>query len=337
MVNRALLVSSWALAALAVACSSTTVIDAPDADAGRSADLSCADLAKARCAKLQECSSHQLTTREGDLATCETREKAACVAALAAPSTGSTPATVGACATATAATACKEFLGNTPVPACVAKVGGLADGAACGYSSQCRSTFCASPKGAPCGTCAAPPRAGDSCATVGCGPTLACGKSKVCVAYVGSGQACDGDLPCDAGLSCVTAKGAPKGTCQALGASEGATCDPKEQTAPGCSRQAGLWCQGTGTCAKISGYAKGGEPCGLLDPATFRSCAGGTCVAAAGSGGAGTCVADVGAGAACDTGNDGASCMTGFRCAVSGDGGADAGSSGACVSPASCK
>ncbi|HQY61120.1 MAG TPA: hypothetical protein PK141_06990 [Polyangiaceae bacterium] len=86
-----------------------------------------------------------------------------------------------------------------------------------------------------------------------------------------------------------------------------------------------------------SGYAKGGEPCGVLDPATFRSCAGGTCVVGAGSAGAGTCVADVGAGAACDTGNDGAACMTGFRCAVSGDGGADAGSSGACVSPTSCK
>ncbi len=327
-------------------CSSSSSSDANGGDVGTgdgggdgalgpSADQACAGLAKARCQRLAACSSQDLTTRDGDEATCEAREKSSCLHGLAAPSTASTPSTAEACAAAIAASTCPSFLGNVPIPACAAKAGGLAAGASCAFASQCQSTFCAVPKGSACGICAPVPKVGDSCLSVGCGPDLHCGKTaQLCVAFVANSGVCDGDKVCDFGLGCVTAKGASTGTCQPLVGTEGGACDGKEQTLPGCDRSLGLWCPSTGKCAKVSGFAKGGEACGLIDPAaTFLSCSSGACIVPTGAAGKGTCAATAAEGGACDIGGDGPACVVGTRCVVSGD----AGTIGACVSASSCK
>ncbi len=314
-----------------VGCSAS-VANIPDQDAapsGPTAEQACAGLAKARCTKLEGCSMQELVTRDGDEATCESRDKAACLAALSASGTGATPLTVTTCATATTAASCTELLGNVPIAACATKPGELAANAPCGYSAQCQSAYCAVTKGTLCGTCAPLPKAGDSCATLGCGPGLRCSKSLICSSFATLDQPCDNDQACDYGLGCVQAKGAAEGACKPLVASEGAACDAKEQTAASCDRKAGLWCLGAGTCAKGAGYAKAGEACGVLDPTTVKSCTSGSCLSPEGK--IGTCAASATEGGACNT-SSGPGCVTGLRCVVSTEAGA-----GTCMSQATCK
>ncbi len=329
------LVRPLLLVALLAGCGGSSIADPASSDGGAdaaTADHACDDLARARCAKLQSCSAQELATRDGDLATCTTREKASCLSGLAAPGTASTASTASACAAALTAASCGEFLANTPIPACAAKAGSLASGAPCGFASQCQTTFCAVPKGSVCGTCASVPKVGDSCATIGCGPGLHCGKtSQTCLAFVARDGACDGDKVCDVGLGCVTAKGATAGTCQPLVAAEGAACEAREQTLPTCDRAAGLWCPSTGKCACVTGYAKGGEPCGLVDATSFFSCSSGACVVVTGGAGKGTCAAASAEGGPCDTEGNGPSCIVGTRCKATG------GTTGTCVSTATCK
>ncbi|MGZ3423466.1 MAG: hypothetical protein ACXVEE_36735 [Polyangiales bacterium] len=308
------------------------VTDGASSDSGGDVDGACAAVAKARCTKLGTCSATDLTLRFGDEATCESREKEACVGGLSAPSSGSTPSTAQACAAALGAASCTDFFSNTPIAACAAKVGGLANGAPCGFASQCQSTHCAVPRDAACGTCAPLPKIGDMCgASGGCGSTLHCGKdSNVCSAFAAKGAACDKDVVCDVGLGCVQAKGATMGTCQSF-AVEGAACDPKSQTAPQCDRSAGLWCSPAGTCAKISSFAKKGEPCGLIDAMTYAACSGGSsCVVPMGGMGKGTCQGPAELGAPCDPSGSTVDCVQQLRCVGSG-------TSGTCVSPTTCK
>ncbi len=300
---------------------------------GATIDQACGDLAKARCAKLEACSAFLMKVRNGDQATCETREKAACIAALSASGTSAAPASAGVCASAITAATCATFFGNTPIPACATKPGAGAIGAACAFSGQCESTFCAVLRGSSCGKCAAVPKVGDSCSTTteggeGCGPTLHCGKSGTCTAFVASGGACDKDSVCENGMACVTAKGAAKGTCQAFAATEGATCDFRTETAPSCDRSLGLWCPTAGKCAKVVNFAKSGEPCGLIDATTYATCTfGSSCDVPTGGAGKGTCVGPSAPGGPCDISGGGASCVTGGRCVTSGDGG----TTGTCV------
>jgi hypothetical protein len=332
--------SSLVLVSLLTACGSASAPSSDDAgggDAPLSIDRACTDLAKARCTRLAACSDADLKLRDGDEATCETREKASCVNGLSAPATGSTPTTAEACASAIGAATCAQYLGFSPIAACAPKVGTLGDGASCTFSGQCASSFCAVPVGAGCGKCAAVPKVGDACHTEdsaqGCGPYLHCGKdSNLCVAYVASGGACDKNEVCDFGLSCVGAKTTTKGACQPLAAAVGATCDAKQQTAPGCDRALGLWCPSAGAsagkCAPFTTYAKTGEACGTLDDVTYAACSGGAvCVVPPGGAGKGTCQGPANAGEPCDTSGNGASCITGARCVVIGD----AGTSGTCV------
>src|SRR5262249_17309280 len=160
-----------------------------------------------------------------------------------------------ACGDAITAATCAQFLSSTPLPACAANPGAIANGAACAFASQCQSTHCAIPNGSLCGTCAPLPKVGDPCgATGGCGPTLPCGKaSNICSALGGKGAVCDKDVVCDTGLGCVQTKGTTMGTCVAL-AEEAETCDSKSQTAPQCDRAAGLWCTPMGKCSKITSF-----------------------------------------------------------------------------------
>src|SRR4051812_9407778 len=107
--------------------------------AGISADQACADLAQARCAKRDGCTSGVGITRNyGDMATCLAREKLACTDALAADRTGNSPDLVEKCVAAYPTFSCADFADNRP-PADCAPAGAGPDGAACAFNGQCQS------------------------------------------------------------------------------------------------------------------------------------------------------------------------------------------------------
>lgn len=296
-----------------------------DAGGGITADQACADTAHARCTLLESCSAVRVQVVYGDEATCESRIKQNCVNALAAPSTGNTPAATEACAQAYAGWACADFLDGANVPqACAQVTGSLASGAACEFAGQCQSGFCAIVPGAACGTCAAPPKAGDSCAqltTCGNNAGLTCTQdTQTCVVLAAQGAACGKGAPCGTGLSCVGADAATstQGTCQAAGTQAGATCDPQLKTAAGCSRDAGLTCNAQSKqCATIT-VVGGSQPCDDVNNQAQLCSAGGQCTETA-AGKTGTCTAAAADGAACDT-QAGPPCLSPARCIASGTG-----------------
>ncbi len=302
MIRRAL--SLLASCFVVAACTSST--SSSGADAGRvSADQACADLAHARCHALETCAPPRIQIAYGDEAICETRVKEECVAAQAAPSTGATPAATEACAGAFASWACSDLLDDTHTPAACAQVtGALASGAACAFSGQCPSGFCAIAPAAACGTCAAVPKAGDSCADLaGCGPGMTCTvDTQTCQPYLAQGGACSKGLPCGAGLSCVGADSATgkTGTCQAAVAMQGAACDPTQKTGPGCDRDRGLVCNVTSKQCEPMVVAGGGQPCGLVGGQITVCGSSGVCTGATATT-PGTCTAAAADGATCST------------------------------------
>jgi hypothetical protein len=281
-----------------------------------SADAACDASATAQCALEWKCSAFDAQSRWPDQATCVARTKAQCLASLAAPSTGATPASVQACASARAGEACADFFASNPPAACHAQSGALADGQACAFNAQCKSAFCRTAKGAACGTCGAAAKLGESCATFGCDYGLTCESTlQKCVIPAASGAPCDATTPCAAGLSCVGATGTKVGACQPAGATVGAACDEKDLTAPRCAQIDGLRCATkTKLCVGIA-LVPANAPCGALGDGSFASCAaGGVCKLAAGTA-QGTCVAAAADGQACDaTGSNGPGCAAPARC-----------------------
>jgi hypothetical protein len=270
------------LAAVGVAGIVSVALALGAACSGTSADQACGDSAHAQCTKLQTCSPLNLQTAYGDEATCETRLKTNCVNALAAPSTGNSSDKTEACAQAYAAYACTDYSNKTNIPtACAQATGSLANGAACSFPGQCLTGFCAiAPSGA-CGTCAAVPAQGASCANLtSCGPTLVCtSDTQVCTPYAALNAACGQGQPCGTGLSCVAPGGiGTPGTCQTAGAL-GATCDGTEKTGPACDTALGLYCDGqTKQCAQVT-FAMAGQACGyVVDAGTLADCLSGACV-----------------------------------------------------------
>ena len=89
----------WVLASVLGACAlfGCSPANVGGGDAGPSPDTACGDSAFARCSHLQSCSPTYIQLRYGDVATCEANTKASCLASLAAPSSGSTPASSEAC------------------------------------------------------------------------------------------------------------------------------------------------------------------------------------------------------------------------------------------------
>jgi hypothetical protein len=291
------------------------------------AQQACADIAAARCMKLSTCSATVFAERYPDEATCESRQKAACLNSLAAPSTGNTPAATETCVAAIAGWACGDFITNDNTPAaCLPKQGTLADGSPCAYSGQCQSAYCSVGPNAVCGTCAAEPRAGDSCATQGCGPNLNCSKANTCVVFGAMGAACDPmTQPCGASLVCVGATMTAMGVCQTAGATVGAACDPKSQTMPACDARAGLACNTTTMmCAQVT-PAAAGSACGPVNSVATPCANQGFCPPA------GTnprnCIAVAADGAACDTAN-GPNCLTLSKCVT-----AAGSTAGVCTAP----
>lgn len=327
MMNRLLATLTFALA-LAGCSSSSSGTPATSADGGGegggiTADQACADLAHARCTALETCSTLRIATQYGDEATCEARNKANCVASLAAPSTGAAPATSEACAMAYTGWSCPDLLDGTNIPgACQQPKGSLAAGSACAFPGQCQSGFCAIAPDAACGVCAAPPKAGDSCAALtNCGQGLLCtSDTQVCATYVTQGGMCGKGMPCGTGMSCVGSTTTTPGTCQTAVATMGAACDPAAKTGPACDRDKGLTCNSTSkTCVTLATVG-GGQACGDVSGSGVACSASGVCNGAMGTT-AGTCAAAVADGASCSTpGLKGCEALA--RCIVAGEGGA---------------
>jgi hypothetical protein len=323
----------------ALACSPANVASAPvDAGAGATLDASpgsgdagitlaraCADGAFARCSRLQTCSASALQFRYGDLHTCETLFQDSCLEINTAPSTGTTTATIEACAQAISGPSwsCGDYLVNqNPPPACSRQSGSLPNGSPCGLGQQCQSAFCSIAAGQMCGTCAAAPQPGDSCANLtDCGPVLNCiPASQKCEGYALIGGACSPGLPCAVGLACVgyNVQSDTTGTCQPESTTADAGCSFQ---GAGCDVFAGLSCNAqTQTCGTAL-VVGAGAACGLVANQEAYCAAAGTCVE-------GACQASAGVGEPCDVAN-GPSCITLARCVLGGDGG----TSGTCRIP----
>ncbi len=284
-------------------------------------------LAAANCAKLDQCIKNGTTLRYGDLTACQARQTRGCLAGLAAPGTGNSAALVMSCSAAVPAASCDDFEA-TRIAECQPKVGQLANGAACAFSSQCASTFCAIANGTNCGACAAPTHANDSCAASNCSVGQSCVAGNMqCQTDGSAGASCDKDHPCAYLLSCVTAAGASSGTCQLSGATAGAACDNKRQTLPACAASQGLFCEAASKTCKALTYVNAGNPCGFVNGTTVACTSAATCFGAMGAT-PGTCKALAKEGQPCDTAA-GPGCVAPGRCVT----GSATSTAGTCALP----
>jgi hypothetical protein len=330
MTNR--LIGLVATCAVIAACSSSSS-GGGGGGGGVSAEQACTDLAAARCTKLQTCANIRLETAYASVSDCEALYVPSCTAALQAAATGNTAADSEACAQAYSGWACTDYLNDVNVPAaCATEKGQLANNAACAYPAQCQSGFCAIAPSSACGTCAAPPQAGASCAELTtCGPGLTCtGDTQQCVALAASGASCGKGAPCGSGLVCIGADTAKNvmGKC-AMGITQsGTACDPTLAKGPGCSRDAGLTCNSASkTCQNIV-VANAGSPCGEVMNQTADCSAAATCVGATATK-SGKCTAPAADGATCAPPNPG--CQSLSRCISTGAASGDAAATGTCA------
>jgi hypothetical protein len=310
--------AATAVTALGLACSPASV-----GDSGTSADKACADSAYAHCSRLSACSATAVTLRYGDVGTCESTMKSFCLAALAAPSGGSTPGGLESCVSAIPNWNCDDFvLGQNPPPECQQATGSLAAGAGCAFAQQCQSGFCAIVPGAACGTCAAPPQPGDSCAQLTtCGVTLSCLPFNATCVLPGQPMGpCAPTQSCTLGNECIGANyttGA-SGTCLAAVESSGAACS---STTNQCDFYAGLTCNTQMKQCVAAQLVGAGQACNFVTSAseTMYCGGGGKCLSAT-LGAQGTCAGAANIGGACDL-VAGPVCIGPSRCFVSSGGG----------------
>jgi hypothetical protein len=294
-------------------------------DASPLITATCANVAMAECAKLETCSPLLMQTRYGSVSTCQTRLSATCANALDAPSTGNSPAQLDACLKVYGTWSCTDYIDNVNAPAaCAQQKGKLASGAACAFPAQCETGFCAIRPHAVCGTCADAPKVGDSCADLTtCGEGLLCiASSKSCATLGTVGETCDADSPCGAHLSCIGANAAKAtvGKCQTSVAKKGATCDPTNQTGPGCDFDAGFVCNSMSKECEPITVSPAGGPCDSDDHQFAVCSASGSCSASE-AGALGTCTAAAVDGKACTTAAKGPGCLVPARCILTTDGG----------------
>jgi hypothetical protein len=315
-----------------------------------SASQACADWARARCQRYDACSDGlYVQIHWGDEATCESSGVQTCTIGLSSNGTASSAATFEACAQALPAESCADFLGDSPVSACAALAGSLANGAPCVGSSQCQSTYCAVPQYATCGVCAAVPAAGSACAVAAdCGARggLTCAEN-VCVAFGQASASCSAAAPCGIGFDCVGATKTQPGSCQATVATVGATCDPKRATAASCDPTLELTCDPTTKMCVQNTVVDAGATCGAVGGGEAKCAASGTCVIPTADAGAddagsdagaaqttGTCLAAAATGSPCDT-SAGPACIAPAKCVTA----SDASTAGTCqvANPATCQ
>ena len=216
-----------------------------------SADQACSDFASAACQAIDGCSAFLIADVFGDAQTCSTRQKASCTDALAANSTGLTPALRESCAKALSTASCVDILDNNLPSACLAVAGQLSNGSICGDSSQCQSAYCNTGADGTCGACgAARGGPGATCERDDdCTYGSLC-ESGSCVTPGTAGATCDGTHVCQKTLTCKA------GICSTP-AGAGTAC-----TTGSCNALAGLYCS-TGSspvCTSIT-LAAVGQPC----------------------------------------------------------------------------
>ena len=152
------------------ACGNVTSKTDGGGDGGLTAAQACATLAQAECSKRDSCSNGTSITRVyGEISVCLTRAALECTTRLAAPNTGASPQTVSRCAASYATLSCNDFFDDKVLADCM-PAGPGANGQHCAFNGQCATAYCSGTANALCGTCAAQPAAGDSCAGSFCGP-----------------------------------------------------------------------------------------------------------------------------------------------------------------------
>jgi len=255
---------------------------------GLTANAACTESATMHCTQLQTCSPTDLERRFGDLTTCEARIQLQCTDALNAPGTANTPENVVACATATTAESCTDFLSDKTIPeVCTTKMGSDGDGSGCQFAAQCSSAFCAFATDEVCGTCAAQPATGVSCVSQSCGQNLICvATTQTCQTPGQAGSGCSRDLPCDNALTCVGSGvgSGGSGTCVADIGSAGAACDHTHKTLPGCDTDLDLFCDTLTDLCVTQPIAAAGSACGTLNGIDVLCGSAATCQPLAGSG-----------------------------------------------------
>jgi hypothetical protein len=277
----------------------------------------CTDYAYAHCSRVAACSPTAMAFRYPNVGTCKSLILANCLAAVAAPSHGATPAFEESCSLTTSSTtwSCDDFLydQNAP-PGCVTPTGSEANGAACAFDSQCVTGFCAIAPGNACGTCAAPPQPGDSCAQLAtCAATQVCEPTTMqCVPFATLSQPCSASQPCAVGLGCAN------GTCQTESETMGSACPA---SGAGCDFYQGLTCNTESSTCVAEQLVASGQPCGFIDSQNVNCSAGAMCLD-------GLCVAASPVGQPCDL-VAGPVCILPSHCIVTA-GTADGGTTGTC-------
>jgi hypothetical protein len=312
------------LGLLGVACSTPPSFVGPadaSTEAGPSNMKACSDLATAECSKLEGCSSTIMEIRYGSVATCEARQLAICMNALAAPSTGNTASKTEACVEAYASWACTDYFNNVNSPAaCAQPTGDIALGQACNFPAQCVTGFCAVPPNAACGTCAAAPSPDDSCANLtSCGPGLLClSSARVCGTYGVANATCSAAAPCGAHLSCIGAeatKGIP-GRCEPSTPLIGGACDPTFVKGPGCDYDDGLVCNSKSRHCERLTVSPAHGPCDSNDSQYAACSTSGICTTTLPAA-TGVCVPAAPDGKGCSTASTGPGCLAPARCILS--------------------
>ncbi|HEY8088867.1 MAG TPA: hypothetical protein VIF09_13500 [Polyangiaceae bacterium] len=264
---------------------------AGDADASAAIATACEAAGQALCARTSACSQFLFQLRETDVASCATRYALQCEAALGAPGANETPGFIEACSAATAGGSCNDlFDGVVPHDCQSPQAGALADGSACGESTQCASLDCRKPTGSYCGTCVTPAQAGKSCASADCAAGLQCMSDSVCRALAAQGASCSATQHCQFPLVCKS------GTCstpEGLGAS----CSSTSST---CDSTIGLVCDPQTQKCVAATLVSPGYACGVVSGKPMTCSSGALCKFPSSSSATGKCVAAAADGASCN-------------------------------------
>jgi hypothetical protein len=259
-------------------------------DASAAIATACEAAGQALCARTSACSQFLFQLRERDVSSCASRYALQCETALGAPGANETPEYIQTCATATTAASCNDlFDGVAPTGCQSPPAGALADGSACGESTQCASLDCRKPTGSYCGTCVTPAQAGQSCKSADCAPGLLCMSDSVCRALAAQGATCTATQHCQFPLVCKS------GTCSTADGL-GAACSSTSST---CDSTVGLVCDPQTQKCVTATLVDAGYACGVISGKPMTCAAGAICKFASSSSPTGTCVAAAADGASC--------------------------------------
>jgi len=287
--------------------------DAPLADGGDTApptvEQACNDLSTSLCNALGVCSTFLLQLGFGDVATCVSRNNLACTIGQNATGVGRTVADIEGCARALPLVSCGDLVAHKMPAACQDKPGSVLNGAPCGASTQCQSTYCR-PQGQ-CGICGPRQAAGASCTSNDqCQPDLVCAASQ-CVAPGELGQTCDDRRPCRDDLYCSTGTSGSAACAMKVGA--GRSCADSDKA---CDILQGVGCHPTTKVCQTVRVAHRGEGCGLVSGTLVLCEAAGSCDGAAFPA-AGTCSPAAADGESCGSATtNNRSCLAPSTCVV---------------------